>query len=91
METFSVLLALCVENSPVTSEFSSQRPVTRSFDIFFDLRLSAWLSKQSKRQWFETPSHLLLRQWNDVIRIVPVTFEIVVCQNGSHFVQGEIS
>ena len=26
-------------NSPVTGEFPSQRPVTRSFDVFFDLRL----------------------------------------------------
>ena len=34
METFSMLLALCVGNSPVTGEFHSQRPVTRSFDFF---------------------------------------------------------
>ena len=40
METFSALLALCVGNSPVTGEFPSQRPVTRSFDVFFDLRLN---------------------------------------------------
>ena len=33
METFSALLALCAGNSPVTGEFPSQRPVTRSFDI----------------------------------------------------------
>ena len=35
----SALLALCVENLPVTVEFPSHRPVTRSFDVFFDLRL----------------------------------------------------
>ena len=40
METFSVLLAICAGNSPVTGEFPSQRPVTRSFDVFFDLRLN---------------------------------------------------
>ena len=40
METFSVLLALCAGNSPVTGEFPSQRPVTRSFDVSFDLRLT---------------------------------------------------
>ena len=28
----------------VTGEFPTQRPVTRSFDIFFDLRLNKWLS-----------------------------------------------
>ena len=38
METLSALLALYARNSPVTGEFPSQRPVTRSFDIFFDLR-----------------------------------------------------
>ena len=35
-------------NSPVTSEFSAQRWVTRSFDVFFDLRLNKRLSKQSE-------------------------------------------
>ena len=34
MEAFSALLALCAGNSPVPGEFPSQRPVTRSFDIF---------------------------------------------------------
>ena len=47
METSSALLALCVGNSPVTGEFSAQRPVTRSFVVFFDLRLNKRLSKQS--------------------------------------------
>ena len=35
----SALLALCAGNSPVIGEFPSQRPVTRSFDVFFDLHL----------------------------------------------------
>ena len=39
METFSALLALCAVNSPVTGKFLSQRPVTRSFDVFFDTRI----------------------------------------------------
>ena len=38
METFSALPAFCVGHSPATGEFPAQRPVTRSFDIFFDLR-----------------------------------------------------
>ena len=33
----SALLAFCEGNPPVTGEFPSQRPVTRSFDVFFDL------------------------------------------------------
>ena len=47
METFSALLAICAGNSPVPGEFPIQRPVTRSFDVFFDLRLNKRLSKQS--------------------------------------------
>ena len=50
METFSALLAICAGNSPVTSEFPAQRPVTRSFDVFFYLRLLL-LSKQSWGWW----------------------------------------
>ena len=38
-----------------------QRPVTRSFDVFFDLRLNIRLSKQSWGWWFETPSRPLWR------------------------------
>ena len=64
METFSALLALCAGNSPVTGEFPSQRPVTRSFDVFFDLRLNKRLSKQWRRWWFETPSYSLWRHCN---------------------------
>ena len=47
METFSALLAKCAGNSPVPGEFPTQRPVTRSFDVSFDLHLNKRLSKQS--------------------------------------------
>ena len=43
MSSFSALLAL----SPVTGEFPAQKPVTRSFDVFCDLRLNKRLTKQS--------------------------------------------
>ena len=56
METFSALLAIYAGNSPVTGEFPSQRAVTRSFDVFFDLRLNERLSKQSCGWWSETQS-----------------------------------
>ena len=62
METFSALLVLCVGNSPVTGEFPTQRPVARSFGVFFDLRLNKRLSKQSRGRWLETPSRSL---WHD--------------------------
>ena len=55
MKTFSALLAFCVENSPVTGEFPAKRPVTRSSDVLFDLRLNKRLSKQSLGWCFETP------------------------------------
>ena len=44
MEAFSALLAICAGNSPVPGEFHSQRPVTRSFDVFYYLRLNKRLS-----------------------------------------------
>ena len=39
METFYALLAIYVGNSTVPGEFPAQRPMTRSFDVFFDLRV----------------------------------------------------
>ena len=62
---FSALLALCAGNSPVPGEFPAQRPVTRSFDIFFELRLNKRLSKQSWGWWSETPSRPIWRHCND--------------------------
>ena len=47
METFSALLAICAGNSPASVEFPAQRPVTRSFDVSFDLCLNKRLRKQS--------------------------------------------
>ena len=64
METFSALLALCAGNSLAASEIPSQRPVSRSFDIFFDLRLNKWLCKQSRRWWFGMPACSLWRHCN---------------------------
>ena len=43
----------------LTGGFPSQRPVTRNFDVFFDLHLNKLLSKQSRRRWYETPSRSL--------------------------------
>ena len=72
METFSALLALCAGNSPVTGEFPSQRPVTRSFDVFFDLRLNKRLGKQSWSWWFETPLRSFWRHCNAYTQIFMV-------------------
>ena len=42
-----------------------QSPVTRSFDVFFDLRLNKRLSKKLRRRWFETPLRSLWRHSSD--------------------------
>ena len=60
----SALLTIYAGNSPVPGEFPAQRPVTRSFGVFFDMRLNKRLSKQSRGWWFETPSRSLSRQCN---------------------------
>ena len=65
METFSALLAICTGNSLVTGEFPAQRPVTWSFDVFFELQLNKRLSKQSWGWLFETPSCPLWRHCNE--------------------------
>ena len=54
---------------PVGGEFTgdrSQRPVTQSFDVFFDWRLNKRLNKQSWDWWFETPSCPLWRHSIDI-------------------------
>ena len=65
METISALLAICAGNSPVPGEFPTQRPVTRSCDVFFDLRLNKRLSKQPWGWWFETISCPICRHSNE--------------------------
>ena len=60
----SALLAYCAGKSQVTGEFPRQRPVTRRFYVFLDLRLNQKLSKQWGRQWFETPPLSLWRHCN---------------------------
>ena len=55
---------------PLCGEFTgprwipSERPVTRSFDVLFDLRLNKRLNKQSWGWWFETPLRPLWRHCN---------------------------
>ena len=46
-----------IHRSPVHSP--NKWPVTRSFDVFFDLRLNKRLIKPSRHWWFETPSRSL--------------------------------
>ena len=64
---FRVTGPLCGEFTG-PGEFPTQRPVTRSFDVFFDLRLNKRLSTQSWGWWFETLSRPLWHYrnvWNN--------------------------
>ena len=61
---FRVTGPLCGEFTG-PGEFPTQRPVTRSFDVYFDLRLNKRLCKQSWGWWFETLLRPLWRQSNE--------------------------
>ena len=75
METFSALLALCAGNSPVPVNSPHKASITRSFDVFFDLRLNKLLSKQPWGWWFEMLSWSLWLQCNgDVLQRPWVVF-----------------
>ena len=64
MEAFSLLLAICAGYSPVTYDFPAQRPVTRSLDVFFDLRLNKRLSKKIVRLVIRDAIAPLLRHFS---------------------------
>ena len=57
METCSTLLALSEGNPPVTRGFPSQRPVTRSFDVFFYLRLIGLENNWDADDWRRHRNH----------------------------------
>ena len=60
---FHVTGPLCGEFTG-PGEFPAQRPVTQSFDVFFDLHVNKWLSKQPQGWWLETPLWSLWRHRN---------------------------
>ena len=66
---FRVTGPLCGEFTG-PGDFPAQWPVTRSFDVFFDLGLNKRLSKQPWGWWFETPPWSLWRQCN----VIPMSF-----------------
>ena len=86
METFSALLAFCTGNSPVPGEFPVQRPMTRSFEVFFDLRPNKRLSKQSWGWWSETPSSSLWRHRNgEFVQRAKLQFEPEMYHSSMNF------
>ena len=54
--------------SSIGNIFRVTGPVTRSFDIFFDLRLNKRLSKRPRHRWFGTSSPPLWRHCNGEFR-----------------------
>ena len=67
MQPYRICIMMTSSNGKL---FPSRRSVTGSFDAFFDLRLNKGLSKQSRRRWFEMPSHSLwghCNVWMDLI------------------------
>ena len=77
---FRVTGPLCGEFTG-PGEFPTQRSVTLSFDVFFDLRPNKWLSKQPWGWWFETPSCSLWRQCNDDIFSCENFLHLIICLN----------
>ena len=65
METFSALLDLCAGNSPVTGEFPAQRPVTRGFDVFFDLH--GWVNNREAGDLSRHRAHYDLTEMTCVV------------------------
>ena len=63
---FRVTGPLCGEFTG-PGEIPAQRPVLRSFDVFFDLCLNKRLSKQPWGWWYETPSWSWWRHCNEMI------------------------
>ena len=68
-------------------EFPAQRPVKRSYDVYFDLRLNKRLSKQPRGWWLETQSRPLWRQYNvQPCRVHPTKYAlaspiVLLCQD----------
>ena len=78
---FRVTGPLCGEFTG-PGEFPAQRPVTRSFDVFFGLRLNTRLSKQPWGWWFETPSWPLWRHYYASPCLDSAKFSLVVNFSG---------
>ena len=79
---FRVTGHLCGEFS---GEFLAQRPVTRSIDVFFDLRRIKRLYKESWGWWFETLSGPLWRHSNEHADKEMARFLLIICRRVSMF------
>ena len=83
MEAFSVLLALCVRNPPITGGFPSESPMTRSFDVFFGVRLNKRLNKQLIHLWFQKVATVYAKRCYKGGHLTPILEFRKLCWNPS--------
>ena len=69
---------------PFVRGIPAQRPVTRSFGVFFDLRLNYRSNKQSWGWWFETLSRPLWRHCNETRTEIALKATIGVTQSSQN-------
>ena len=86
-EYFACYWVLCEGNPPATAGFLSQRPVTQSLDVFYNLRLNKRLSKQSRCWWFETSSRPLWRHCNSFFILFQKNFVMYVSSGHSFHIK----
>ena len=65
----------CAGNSPVTGEVPSQKPVMRSFDVFFDLCMNKRLSKQ----WWGWYLRRHRAHYEVIVMVYLLAFYIPIC------------
>ena len=71
MGTLPALLVICEGNSPVPDEFPAQRPVTRSFDVFFHLH--GWVNNREAGDLRRRRAHY------DVIVMLTLIWNMQIC------------
>ena len=76
IETFSVLLAICAANSPVTGKFPALKPVAWSFDFFICAWINGWVNNREAGDLRRTPSRPLWRHCNGAV-IYPTDSQLV--------------
>ena len=74
---YQSMYSMMTSSNENIGEFPAQRPVTRSFGVFFDLLLNKRLSKQSWGWWFETPLCPLWRHCT--VRLYPSSWHAKRC------------
>ena len=74
METLSALLAICAGNSPVTGEFPAQKPVKRSFDVFFDVHLNnGWVNNGEAGDLRRHRAHYDVTVVDNIVKVVVIS------------------